>query len=128
MGVGIGCYSLLSLPESHDPEGQAVFPVREAGASGTWHSCPCHVLSSLADPYDSGSGSVLSPGSHGDQNPQCTCWGCPCGKDQASALWDLHAARTHNSVFHPMCPSQSTCQQRVEAVVLLESQGLGQES
>lgn len=52
----------------------------------------------------------------------------PAGKEQASALWDLHAAHTHNSVFHPMCPSQSACQQLVEVVVLLESQGLGQES
>lgn len=122
---------------SYDPEGQAIRensqlgrqePV-EHGVHGMWHdmACPCHVLGSLAV-HTTQVPDQFCPRFTWGPEPQCTCWGCPCGTEQASALWDLRAAHTHNSVFHPMCPSQGACQQLVEAVVLLESQGLGQES
>lgn len=114
------------------------FPVREAETSGTWHSwhVACgmtwHVLvmSSVLWllPLPLRFKDSFVPGSHGNQNHSARVGAYPCGKDQASALWDLHVAHTHNSVFHPMCPSQSACQQFVEAVALVESQGLGQES
>lgn len=60
MGNRIRYFSLLSLPVSYDPKGQAIWensqlgrqkPV-EYGIHGMWHgmACPCHVLSSLAAP------------------------------------------------------------------------------
>lgn len=93
------------------------------GIHGMWHdmACPCHVLSSLAAAPTTQVQGQFCPRFTWEPEPQCTCWGCPCGKD-------LHVAHTHSSVFHPMWPSQSACRQFVETVALVESQGLGQES
>lgn len=87
-----------------------------------WHVLV--ITSALRLPYDSGSRSGLPQGTRITVH----VLRLPLGKGLGLCLVGPAGCRYPQFCFHPICPSQSACQQLVEVVVLQESQGLGQES